>query len=68
MSQLPYLTQCLKESLRLWTPVPFIARKLTKPLTVDGVTLPPDTNVNMNILALHHNPSVWGEDHDVSSD
>ena len=58
---------CLKESLRLWAPVPVIARQLTRPMTIDGVTLAPNTTVNINILALHHNPLVWGDDHDVST-
>ena len=50
----------------MWPPVPNIARQLEKPLTIDGITLPPDSMVHMNILAMHHNPAVWGEDHDVS--
>ena len=67
MNRLPYLTQCVKESLRLWSPVPTIARQISRPLTIDGITLPPHTFFNINILALHHNPEVWGEDHDVST-
>ena len=67
MNRLTYLTQCIKESLRLWPAVANIARQITKPLTIDGITLPPHTLFNINILALHHNPEIWGEDHDVST-
>ena len=45
--------------------VPIINRQLNKEVTIDGVTLLPGTLVNINIYALHHNPSVWGEDHNV---
>nr|AAR88241.2 CYP4BB1 [Alitta virens] len=64
LNQLPYLTMCLKESMRLWCPVPVISRQLLNPITIDGVTLPPHTLFDINIIALHHNPTVWGEDHD----
>ena len=41
MTQLPYLTRCIKESLRMYPPVPLIARTLTKPLDIgDGRILP----------------------------
>ena len=56
---------CIKEALRLHTPVPFIGRQLTNPIELDGITLPKDTFVNINIYLLHHNPLVWGEDHMV---
>uniref|UniRef100_A0A667YKA1 aromatase n=1 Tax=Myripristis murdjan TaxID=586833 RepID=A0A667YKA1_9TELE len=39
LSKIPYTTMCIKESLRLYPPVPGIARKITKPLTFfDGRT------------------------------
>ncbi|CAH1243130.1 CYP4B1 [Branchiostoma lanceolatum] len=42
LSNLPYITMCIKESMRLHTTVPGIARKLTKPITFpDGKSLPP---------------------------
>ena len=66
MNKLPYLTMCIKESMRVWCPVPVISRQLLQPLTIDDVTFQPHTLFDINIIGLHHNPSVWGDDHDVS--
>ncbi|KAI1894893.1 hypothetical protein AGOR_G00120450 [Albula goreensis] len=41
LSKIPYTTLCVKESLRLYPPVPGTSRKLTKPMTFfDGRTVP----------------------------
>uniref|UniRef100_A0A674EBD7 aromatase n=1 Tax=Salmo trutta TaxID=8032 RepID=A0A674EBD7_SALTR len=41
LSKIPYTTMCIKESLRLYPPVPGISRKITKPITFfDGRTVP----------------------------
>ncbi|XP_076444840.1 cytochrome P450 4F12-like [Babylonia areolata] len=59
LSQLEYLTMVIKEGMRLHCPVPNVARLLTEPLTMEGVTLPAGTVCSMNIYSLHHNPTVW---------
>ena len=58
-NRLPYLTQCIKESMRLHPPVPIVTRKLEKPLTIDGRTAPPGMVVDIAIWNIHHNPQVW---------
>lgn len=55
---------CMKEGMRLHTPVPFIQRVATKSLTIDGNTFPAGTPLSVNLYSLHHNPEVW-DDHDV---
>ena len=65
LSRLDYLTMCIKESMRLNTPVPFISRQLTGDLQIDGHTLPKDAFIDVNIFSLHHNRAVWGNDHMV---
>ncbi|KAJ3598539.1 hypothetical protein NHX12_002048 [Muraenolepis orangiensis] len=41
LNRIPYTTMCIKESLRLYPPVPGVSRKLTKTMTFfDGRSLP----------------------------
>ncbi len=64
---MPYLTLFIKESLRIHPPVPEITRQIDQPITVEGVTLEPGTQFAISIYCLHHNPAVWGDDHNVST-
>ncbi|XP_026507716.1 cytochrome P450 4B1-like isoform X1 [Terrapene carolina triunguis] len=58
--KMTYTTMCIKETLRLYPPVPAIARELSAPVTfVDGRTLPKGSLVSLNIYGLHRNPTVW---------
>lgn len=60
LSKIPYTTMCIKESMRLYPPVPGMSRKLTKPMTfADGRTLPAGCNVGTSVFGLHRNPTVW---------
>ncbi|KAJ5870204.1 hypothetical protein N7455_005145 [Penicillium solitum] len=65
---LPYLRNCIKENFRI-TPVftmP-LARRLLVPegLTIAGNYIPYGTSIAVCNHAFHHNPAVWGSDHDV---
>lgn len=41
LGKMPYTTMCIKESLRLFPPVPSVSRQLSKPVTFpDGRSLP----------------------------
>ena len=41
LPKLSYLSQCVKESMRIHPPVPNVGRQITKPLTFpDGRTVP----------------------------
>ncbi|PVD28999.1 hypothetical protein C0Q70_11596 [Pomacea canaliculata] len=61
LQKLEYLTQVIKEGMRLHCTVPFIGRQLTKPMTIEDVTLPAGTWCSLNIIGLHHNPLVWSD-------
>ncbi|XP_075034797.1 cytochrome P450 4B1-like [Mixophyes fleayi] len=60
LSRLSYTTMCIKESLRLYPPVPSVSRELSKPVTFfDGRNLPAGTVVSLNMYCIHRNPAVW---------
>ncbi|XP_036304428.1 cytochrome P450 4B1 [Pipistrellus kuhlii] len=60
LSKMTYLTMCIKESLRLYPPVPQVYRQLSKPVSfVDGRSLPAGSLVSLHIYALHRNSTVW---------
>ncbi|XP_063342717.1 cytochrome P450 4B1-like [Pelmatolapia mariae] len=60
LSKIPYTTMCIKEALRLYPPVPGIARKTTKTVTFcDGRTVPAGSVVGISVYGIHRNASVW---------
>ncbi|XP_058030927.1 cytochrome P450 4A25-like [Ahaetulla prasina] len=62
LGKMTYSTMCIKESLRVCSPVPTVSRKLSKPITFfDGRTLPEDIIVAVDIYSLHKNPSIWSD-------
>ncbi|NXU89460.1 CP4B1 protein, partial [Xiphorhynchus elegans] len=60
LGKMTYTTMCIKESMRLFPPVPSVSRKLTKPITFpDGRSLPAGCQVALNIFGIHRNRDVW---------
>ncbi|XP_007993806.3 cytochrome P450 4F12 isoform X1 [Chlorocebus sabaeus] len=60
LAQLPFLTMCLKESLRLHPPAPFISRRCAQDIVLpDGRVIPKGIICVINIIGVHHNPTVW---------
>ncbi|MFL5840373.1 MAG: cytochrome P450, partial [Thermoleophilaceae bacterium] len=56
-----YLRAVIRESLRLRPVVPLAGRRLTSELQVDGVTLPPGTDVTPAIWLTHTRADVYAE-------
>ncbi|XP_033748643.1 cytochrome P450 4F4-like [Pecten maximus] len=54
----------LKETMRMYSPVPIISRTLKEPLEVDGVTLPASIDVMIQIECINHHPDNW-PDHEI---
>ncbi|XP_066048868.1 cytochrome P450 4B1-like [Chamaea fasciata] len=60
LGKMTYTTMCIKESLRLFPPVPTVSRQLSKPVTFpDGRSLPAGALVGLNIFGIHRNREVW---------
>ncbi|KAM5232717.1 cytochrome P450 4F2 isoform 1-T1 [Hipposideros larvatus] len=60
LAQLPFLTMCIKESLRLHPPATVISRCCTEDITLpDGRVIPKGVTCLISIFGTHHNPLVW---------
>ncbi|NXH37413.1 CP4F4 protein, partial [Myiagra hebetior] len=60
LSQLPFTTMCIKESLRLHPPVTAVSRRCTKDVPLrDGRIIPKGVICLMSIYGTHHNPDLW---------
>src|SRR5436305_9509970 len=66
VTQLTYITQILKEALRLWPPAPAYGIAPLKDEVIGGkYKLRRGTFVTVLVMALHRDPSVWGPNPDV---
>ncbi|KAJ8798151.1 hypothetical protein J1605_016784 [Eschrichtius robustus] len=60
LTQLPFTTLCIKESLRQFPPVTLISRRCTEDIKLpDGRIIPKGIICLVSIYGTHHNPTVW---------
>jgi len=66
VTQLHYISQILKESLRMWPPAPAYGVTPLKDETIGGkYKLRKGTFITVLVMALHRDPAVWGPNPDV---
>ena len=65
VSPLTYISQVLKESLRLWPPAPAFGLYPYNEETIGGYRLRKGIGINVLVGALHRDPGVWGPRADV---
>ncbi|XP_060804888.1 cytochrome P450 4c3-like [Amyelois transitella] len=67
LQQMHYLERVIKESMRLYTVVPIIARNVHKDtyLPKCGVTVPAGAGAVIGSFAIHRAKDVWGDDADT---
>lgn len=67
LESVPYLTACVKESLRLAMAVPgrlprTVPSDASKVFAVDGKPIPPGATVRMSAYTMHFSEELWGDD------
>jgi cytochrome P450/NADPH-cytochrome P450 reductase len=66
ISKLTYIDACLKETLRLSSPINIFSVKPKQDTTLSGgiYAVSKEDFIQVNMRGLHHDPNVWGEDYD----
>ncbi|XP_058799616.1 cytochrome P450 4V2-like [Phymastichus coffea] len=59
IKEFEYLDRCAKESLRLFTTTPYIARSINKEIQLGQYTIPLGTEAYISLFDLHRNPDYW---------
>jgi cytochrome P450 len=60
--ELVFLECCMKEAMRLYSPVPVLARESCADDVLGGVRIPSGTAIMVSIWAMHTSREIWGED------
>ena len=58
-NKMEYLDRVVKESLRIYPPVPFIARRFAEDFILNGFTHPKDNPFNIHIFDIHRDPEIF---------
>nr|QYA71981.1 cytochrome P450 [Anoplophora glabripennis] len=60
LQELKFMERCIKECLRIYPSVPFIARVLEEDVkTSSGYTIPKGTMAQVHIFDIHRNQTIW---------
>ncbi len=59
--RLEYLDAVIRETQRVHTIIPLVVRRLERPMTIGGVSLPAGVMVAPSIPLVHMRPDIWGD-------
>ncbi|KAF8040367.1 hypothetical protein BT93_B2561 [Corymbia citriodora subsp. variegata] len=62
IAKLSTISMIMNEAIRLYPPVIGITRKVNQQLRLGKLVLPPNIQVFVANLKIHHDPKLWGED------
>ncbi|KAL5746342.1 hypothetical protein ACOSP7_027488 [Xanthoceras sorbifolium] len=52
----------MNEVLRLYSPAPNVQRQALEDIHVDGLVIPEGTNMWIDVVSMHHDRALWGDD------
>ncbi|KAM7273123.1 hypothetical protein ACFE04_027787 [Oxalis oulophora] len=52
----------MNETIRLYSPAPNAQRQAREDIRVDNQVIPKGTNIWIDVVSMHHDPTLWGED------
>lgn len=64
LTEMKFLECCIKESLRLYPPVPIIGRTAEAKTMIDGYSLEKGESIVVFVQYLHRNPIIWDNPHE----
>ncbi|MQM17838.1 hypothetical protein Taro_050818 [Colocasia esculenta] len=62
LTKLTKMQWVLNEALRLYAPAPNLHRQAREDIRVGEVVIPKGTNMWVDVVGLHHDPALWGDD------
>ncbi|KAK8486628.1 hypothetical protein V6N12_033680 [Hibiscus sabdariffa] len=62
LTDLKKMEWVMKEVLRLYSPAPNAQRQAREDIQVDDLVIPNGTNIWIDVVAMHHDPTIWGDD------
>ncbi|KAI5312065.1 hypothetical protein L3X38_041238 [Prunus dulcis] len=67
IAKLKTMSMIINESLWLYPPLVSIIRKVEREVRLEKLTLPPNLDLVISTIAIHHDPEIWGEDVHLSN-
>ncbi|KAJ3329430.1 hypothetical protein HDU76_007925 [Blyttiomyces sp. JEL0837] len=64
LNSMTFLESVVKETIRLFTPVPFVVRSAMADAIIDGYLIPKNTIILVSFYAIHRVHGQWGNDAD----
>ncbi|KAJ6492569.1 cytochrome P450 [Mycena vitilis] len=68
-NSLPFLNACIRESLRINTPISYVVPRMsTADAQLGRYAIPADTSITVDIYAIHHTETFWKDPHAFNPD